>query len=228
MDWLRPIVVEAARVTAGLVLVNVSGPVRDNEYSPVVEWLVADLTRRDGLICGPAPYAWTKPNAMPGSGSENYHRRAWEPVYAFALPDRLPLKWSDPLAFGEPPVKAPKRGQKMTRRKSSGARPGDSSYTTPEIANPGNVVTCNVGGGNLGHPLAHENEAPMPLSLAERFVRWYCQPGGVVCDPFAGSGTTAHAALLHGRRVIGCDIRASQVELISRRLGGLAADGPQT
>lgn len=227
VDWLRPIVTEAARVTAGLVLVTVSGPVRDHEYSPVVEWLAADLTRRDGLACGPSPYAWVKPNAMPGSGSENYHRRAWEPIYAFCLPDRLPLAWSDPLAFGEAPVKGTKRGQRMTRRKSSGARPLDSKYTAPAIANPGNVLSCKVGGGNLGHPLAHENEAPMPLSLAERFVRWYCPPSGIVCDPFIGSGTTAHAAILHGRRFVGCDIRASQVELARRRLGDFSADRPQ-
>lgn len=40
----------------------------------------------------------------------------------------------------------------------------------------------------------------------------------VCCDPFSGSGTTAHAARNHGRRFIGCDIRESQVELARRRL----------
>jgi site-specific DNA-methyltransferase (adenine-specific) len=75
-----------------------------------------------------------------------------------------------------------------------------------------------VGGGHLGHPLAHEGEAPMPLAVAERFVCWFCPPGGIVLDPFAGSGTTIDAAIQHGRRAISCDLRASQVELVHRRL----------
>jgi DNA modification methylase len=78
--------------------------------------------------------------------------------------------------------------------------------------------TRPVGGGKLGHRLAHEVEAPMPVGLAERFVCWYCPPEGVVLDPFCGTGTTLHAAKQHGRRGIGCDVRADQVDLARRRL----------
>lgn len=261
VDWLRPIVVEAARVSAGLVLVNAAGTVRDHKYSPVVEWLVADLTRLDGLVCGPSPYAWVR-NGVPGSGSKHsgYHRRCWEPVYAFALPDRLPLKWHDQLAFGQPPRFA--IGGDMSNRHADGRRVnqwqgrgarnafGVSSTstrrrqgqdgrepvkwtaptsgasgvishrdTTPvAIACPPNVIRTGNGGNQLGHRLAHENEAPMNLALAERFVLWFAAPDSIVCDPFCGSGTLAHAAKLHGRRFVGCDLRPSQVELTGRRL----------
>ena len=85
-------------------------------------------------------------------------------------------------------------------------------------ANPGNVVRTKVGGNQLGHPLAHRNETPYPLALAERFVRWFCPPGGTVCDPFSGSGTTGHAAIIHGRKFLGCDLRDDQVELTRQRL----------
>lgn len=61
----------------------------------------------------------------------------------------------------------------------------------------------------------------MPLAVAERFVRWYCPPDGVVLDPFAGSGTTCHAAFIHGRRFVGCDLRESQVELLGRRMASV-------
>lgn len=91
-------------------------------------------------------------------------------------------------------------------------------YKPPAISNPGNVIRARVGGGHLGHPLAHESEAPMSLTVAERFVCWFCPPDGIVLDPFAGSGTTAHAAFQHGRRFVGCDLRESQVLLCERRL----------
>jgi site-specific DNA-methyltransferase (adenine-specific) len=69
----------------------------------------------------------------------------------------------------------------------------------------------------MGHELAHENEAPFPLGLAEFFVKSFAPAGGIVCDPFSGSGTTCHAALANGRKFVGCDLRESQVSLSKRR-----------
>lgn len=264
VGWMRKVVVEAARVSAGLVCVNAAGPVKGGEYSPSVEWLVADLTRLDGLVCGPAPWCWWKVCGIPGSGGKSYQRRDWEPVYSFCRPDRLPLAWSDNTAFGNPPRHSPggefsnrtvnglrandpwktaKRGgggcgggcggrrpngQKMNGPKKTVRQPSGRmevmGYAPPKVSNPGNVIRARVGGGHLGHPLAHESEAAMPLALAERFVCWYCPPGGVVLDPFAGSGTTCHAAVLHGRRFVGCDVRDSQVSLVGRRMRTVTPD----
>lgn len=97
------------------------------------------------------------------------------------------------------------------------------TYIPPKLANPGNVITCSVGGGKMGHKLAHDNEAPFPLPLPEFFVRSFCPPGGLVIDPFLGSGTTAHAAIKWGRRFAGCDIRQSQVDLCNRRMADVMA-----
>lgn len=82
----------------------------------------------------------------------------------------------------------------------------------------GGLDGADVGGGKLGDPLAHENEAPFPEYLAEFMVRSFCPPGGVVLDPFSGSGTTAAVAKKTGRNYIGIDIRESQVQLCQRRL----------
>lgn len=91
-------------------------------------------------------------------------------------------------------------------------------YVPPILANPGNVVKIKVGGGLLGHPLSHENEAPFPVDLAAWFIRGWCPKGGIVLDPFGGSGSTADAAWREGRRAISCDIRFNQCELQRRRL----------
>lgn len=108
-------------------------------------------------------------------------------------------------------------GKKRPNREADG-RIRQQIYVPPVLANPGNVIDCKVGGGQMGSKLAHENEAPFPLELAAFFVRSFCPPGGVCCDPFAGSGTTGHACLDEGRRFIGCDLRRSQVLLTQRRL----------
>lgn len=41
----------------------------------------------------------------------------------------------------------------------------------------------------------HDFETPKPLLLLEKIIQLWCPPEGLVLDPFAGSGTTAHAAL---------------------------------
>lgn len=104
--------------------------------------------------------------------------------------------------------------------RSKGRRPShvEASTVKPAIANPGNVIKCKVGGGQMGSKLTHENEAPFPEALAEFFVRSFCPPGGTVLDTFSGSGTTAAVAILNGRNFIATDIRESQCELTLRRV----------
>src|SRR5262249_54595261 len=111
-----------------------------------------------------------------------------------------------------------------TRGTKNGDLLAAREYTPPELANPGNVIECQVGGGNMGSSLCHENEAPFPEALAEFFVRSFCPPGGLVCDPFVGSGTTLALAIRHGRRFAGCDIRQSQVDLALRRAAEVARE----
>ena len=50
---------------------------------------------------------------------------------------------------------------------------------------------------------------PLQLDLIERCVRLWSNPGELVCSPFAGIGSEGHVALLHGRRFVGCELKAS-------------------
>jgi hypothetical protein len=109
-------------------------------------------------------------------------------------------------------------GRRVTRGHANGDTPNSDSYVPPKLANPGNVIKCITGGGVMGHQMAHENEAPFPETLPEWFVRSFCAPGGLVVDPFTGSGTTGAVAVRHGRNFAGCDLRASQVDLARRRI----------
>lgn len=110
-------------------------------------------------------------------------------------------------------------GKKHTKRTvtEDGDVMEEQFYEPPVIANPGNVINIPVGGLMLGSDLAHVNEAPFPEKLAAFFVRSFCAPGALCCDPFSGSGTTLKVALAHGRRFVGCDLRESQVNLSKRR-----------
>lgn len=53
-----------------------------------------------------------------------------------------------------------------------------------------------------------------PLSLMERLVRIYTNPGDTVLDPYMGRGTTLEACKKWGRNYIGIDIDPEKVEYV--------------
>jgi hypothetical protein len=57
-----------------------------------------------------------------------------------------------------------------------------------------------------------------PRELIERILAVCSDPGDLVLDCFIGSGTTAAAAQLLGRRWIGCDINKGAIQTTSKRL----------
>jgi len=54
----------------------------------------------------------------------------------------------------------------------------------------------------MGHPAA------FPEALARFWIKYLCPPGGLVLDPFAGSGTTCAVAKALGRAWVGIEKRA--------------------
>jgi DNA modification methylase len=58
-----------------------------------------------------------------------------------------------------------------------------------------------------------------PVELMRWLVRLVTPPGGVVLEPFAGSGTTLEAAVMEGFACIGIEREASYLPLIRQRLG---------
>lgn len=57
-----------------------------------------------------------------------------------------------------------------------------------------------------------------PLALLEKLIAAHSDPGDVVADPYAGSGTTAVAARRLGRRWLACEQSAIAVEATRARL----------
>jgi len=68
------------------------------------------------------------------------------------------------------------------------------------------------------HASVREHASEKPVPLAEWVLRSYTEPGAVVCDPFAGSGWVACAAIRTGRRSIGFDSDPASVALSNRRI----------
>ena len=68
-------------------------------------------------------------------------------------------------------------------------------------------------GSKIQHPTVK------PLTLLEWLVELITPPGGVVLDPFAGSGTTLQAAINKGFTPIGIEQDADYIKLINKRLG---------
>jgi hypothetical protein len=72
----------------------------------------------------------------------------------------------------------------------------------------------------------HPTEKPVNL------MRWCVErakvpPGGLVVDPYMGSGTTGVAALETGRRFIGIEREPAYLEIAARRLTQAESDGEQ-
>jgi site-specific DNA-methyltransferase (adenine-specific) len=57
-----------------------------------------------------------------------------------------------------------------------------------------------------------------PNALMRYLCRLITAPGGLVLDPFAGSGSTALAAHQEGFRVYGCDLDPSHIKIASERI----------
>lgn len=77
---------------------------------------------------------------------------------------------------------------------------------------PDDVISCpKVGNAKLIHP----NEKP--IELLERLVEATTEPGDIVLDPFAGSGSTLAAAAKSGRRYIGIEIDQKYSDIAAKR-----------
>lgn len=57
-----------------------------------------------------------------------------------------------------------------------------------------------------------------PVALLEKLMELCAKEGGLICDPFLGSGTTALAAKKTGRRLIGCEALERYFEIAVERL----------
>ena len=101
---------------------------------------------------------------------------------------------------------------------------------------PGKVLCWNGGGwcrNIFRAPLAHKetdgvtryHPTEKPVSLMRWLVELVTPPGGLVLDPFMGSGSTGVAALLGGRRFSGVELNDDYVQTARNRLSSTAWGG---
>jgi len=72
-------------------------------------------------------------------------------------------------------------------------------------------------------PRANNHPTVKPTELMRYLCRLVTPPGGIVLDPFAGSGSTGKAAMLEGFRYIGMEREAEYLEIARARIA-YAAD----
>ena len=71
---------------------------------------------------------------------------------------------------------------------------------------------CGTFKERVSHP------CQMPEGVLERIIRVASNPGDLVIDPFAGSGTTLAVAKRLGRRYLGCELSEEYADGVRRRL----------
>ena len=74
------------------------------------------------------------------------------------------------------------------------------------------------------HAEREEHPTQKPLEIIERMVKASCPQGGIVLDPFAGSGTTVDACIRNNRHFIAFELNPTYYEIILRRAEGAKAD----
>jgi site-specific DNA-methyltransferase (adenine-specific) len=135
---------------------------------------------------------------------------------------------------GKPPTGWIKGG---TQRRAFGgnvAKASEQAVKETEDANPNGRYPSNI----IGHfdepehqkyfyaPRATRKErgeyndhpTPKPIALMRYLTRVYAPTGGLVLDPFMGSGSTGIASLQEGRRFVGIDMTQHYVDISQRRI----------
>ena len=74
------------------------------------------------------------------------------------------------------------------------------------------VISARSMHGRAIHP------TEKPVALLDPLIRYACPPQGLVLDPFAGSGSTAIATRLTGRRAVLIEADEQYCEAIVRRM----------
>jgi site-specific DNA-methyltransferase (adenine-specific) len=75
-------------------------------------------------------------------------------------------------------------------------------------------------------PRGNHHPTVKPTALMRYLCRLVTPPGGVVLDPFAGSGSTGKAAVAKGFRFIGIEREAEYVEIARARIAAATEDRP--
>lgn len=123
------------------------------------------------------------------------------------------------IPYGAHTLKYPSHPQATTSQYGKGRAREERWTPHPLGAKPKDVIelptTCNGMGEKTPHP------TQKPEELLRRLVLAASPPGGLVIDPFSGSGTTVTVAEQLGRRWAGCDLDPTYNTWAARRIEGV-------
>lgn len=192
-----------------------------------IPWLLAFALRNDGWYLR-SDIVWCKENPMPESVKDR-PTRCYEHVFLLTKEKKY---YYDALAIAEPTAPTTAARYKAGRGKNhkyAAEVPGQGkvqSINRPRAA--GVITDADISPFRNRRDVWHINTVPykgghfaaFPPKLAETCILAGCPVGGVVLDPFFGSGTTGLAAKRNGRRYIGIEINAEFCALAKKRIGG--------
>ena len=203
----------AALKPGGHALINVDAPVREWRKGFGTErgfhpWrMMLDWAERVGFRV-PDRLAFGR-RSVPGDTAGRFQNE-WEPLLWFQRPGGQPFL--DKCAIKAP---APRRQINKTDGRTAARESGHISKGIGEIEGLHPTTLWHIGNAaSSGAPdiEAENHPARWPYKLAEDIVRCFCPPDGLAVDPFVGAGTSAVAALEHGRRFHGGDLGVRQFD----------------
>lgn len=189
-----------------------------------IPWRVAFALQADGWYLR-SDIIWAKPNPMPESVTDR-PTKAHEYVFLLSKSARY---YYDGNAIREPynlasisRYDSPMMGTAPTARQPGGdvdRREREKGLRDPNPLGRNARTVWNI----TTHPFTEAHFATFPERLVQRCVDAGCPIGGVVLDPFSGSGTTGVVAVRSGRRYIGIELNPEYVAMSERRLNAATA-----
>lgn len=179
-------------------------------------WRVAFALQADGWYLR-QDIIWHKPNPMPESVTDRC-TKAHEYVFLLSKSERY---YYDAEAISEEAVCAgvpqsldtpyKNAGRGSGKKPSGNEKPGSVPvvYNTRNRRSVWTITTKPYGGAHF---------AVMPADLVKPCIMAGCREGGVVLDPFSGSGTTAMVARGLSCRYVGIELNPEYVEISLKRL----------
>ena len=174
-----------------------------------IPWRVAFALMDDGWILR-SEIIWHASNKMPESVRDR-PTRAHETVFLLSRGEHY---YYDAYAVRQP------LAESSVRRLSQDVAAQHGSYRLPGKDNGPMKAVGSALGRNLRDvwdinttPFTGAHFAVFPEALPATCITAGCRPGGVVLDPFSGSGTTGLAALKAGCRYVGIDISRDYLDL---------------
>ena len=148
--------------------------------------------------------------------SQNRHRPSWD--FMFVVSNGKPATVN--LICDVPNKNPGMKGGGANKRFPDGRNAKTKTSIVQPYRKRGNVWFYLTGSqkSHPDFPDAHQHSGTFPLALARDHITTWTNPGDLVIDPMAGSGTTLAAAAELGRRAVGIEIHDPYVDLMRRRM----------